>query len=82
MFRNKGLYVFIEIISVELTPENPKIDSNSWELEGQLNEYIIASGVYAHGVYNRGESRITLRQETPMDSAFCQCGPDLDWPWR
>lgn len=77
-FRNQGLQVIIRISSIELTPENPKYHGSTWELEGQMNEHIVAAAVYAYDVHNVSESRITFRQETDMAANFYQYGPDIN----
>jgi hypothetical protein len=76
-FRDQGLQVVIKINSVELTPENPKYHGSTWELEGQMNEHIVAAAVYAYDVQNISESRIAFRQETPMNPGFYQYGPEF-----
>ncbi|EHK18986.1 uncharacterized protein TRIVIDRAFT_204382 [Trichoderma virens Gv29-8] len=76
-FRNQGLQVVIKISGIELTPENPKYHGSTWDIEGQMNEHIVAAAVYAYDVHNVTESRIAFRQETSLNSNFYQYGPDL-----
>lgn len=65
-FRSQGLQVIIKIDVVELTPENPKYHGSDWQLQGQMNEHIVAVAVYVYDAENVSESQIAFRQQTQL----------------
>lgn len=69
-FRKQGLQIIVKMDSVELTPEAPTYSSDSWQLEGQLNEHIVAVAVFAYDVENITEPRIAFRQYTRLHGWF------------
>ncbi len=69
-FRKQGLQVIVKIDSIELTPEKPVYSGSSWQLDGQMNEHIVAVAMYSYDVQNVTETRISFRQETPIYECF------------
>ena len=65
-FRLQGLQVIVKINSIELTPNKPVYPGSSWQLEGQLNEHVVATAIYSFEVENITETRISFRQETSI----------------
>lgn len=59
-FRSQGLQVIIKIDGVELTPEKPTYHGSDWQLQGQMNEHIVAVAMYIYDVNNVSESRIAF----------------------
>jgi hypothetical protein len=69
-FRKQGLQVIVKIDGIELTPEKPTYSGGSWQLDGQMNEHIVAVAMYSYDVQNVTETRISFRQETPIYERF------------
>jgi hypothetical protein len=71
-FRKQGLQIIVKIDGIELTPDKLKYPGGNWQLEGQMNEHIIATAIYSYDVKNVTETRISFRQETPIYESFYQ----------
>lgn len=69
-FRKQGLQVIVKIDGIELTPEKPIYSGGSWQLDGQMNEHIVAVAMYPYDVQNVTETRISFRQQTPIPECF------------
>ncbi|QIW96706.1 hypothetical protein AMS68_002224 [Peltaster fructicola] len=69
-FRDDGLQVIIRIGEIRLTP-GERFEQD-WQLEGHLNEHVVASAIYAYDVSNVDFS-ISLRQETPTPFNSYEC---------
>jgi hypothetical protein len=69
-FRKQGLQVIVKMDSIELTPKTPTYSSDSWQLEGQLNEHIVAVAVFAYDIENITEPRIAFCQYTSLHGCF------------
>ena len=69
-FRKQGLQIIVKIDGIELTPDKPKYHGSSWKFEGQMNEHIVATAMYAYDVKNVTETRIAFRQETPINEMY------------
>ncbi|RFU81038.1 hypothetical protein TARUN_1131 [Trichoderma arundinaceum] len=65
-FRKQGLQVVVKLESIELTPENPTYSNGSWQLDGLVNEHIVAVAMFSYDILNIRETRISFRQETPI----------------
>ncbi|RDW56739.1 hypothetical protein BP6252_13994 [Coleophoma cylindrospora] len=76
-FRKQGLQIIVKIDGIELTPDNPSYAGGEWQLEGQLNEHVVATAIYPYDVQNVTETRISFRQETPIPEIFYQYGTDM-----
>jgi hypothetical protein len=42
-FRKMGIQIIVKIDSIELTPDKPIYHGSVWQLEGQMNENIVAT---------------------------------------
>ncbi|MCJ1314682.1 hypothetical protein MMC25_008364 [Agyrium rufum] len=76
-FREKGLQVLVEISGIELTPEAPRFTGTEWQLNGLLNEHIVASATFFYQVENVDNPRVAFRQETAMNDE--EYGPLSHW---
>lgn len=65
-FRQQGLQVIVELGGIELTPQSPSFSGSAWQLEGHMNEHIVATAMYTYDVSNVTPCRIGYRQETPL----------------
>lgn len=63
-FRRQGLQVIVQVDSIELTPENPTYSTEDWQLDGQLNEHIVAGAIFAYDALNITEPLVSFRQES------------------
>ncbi|KAJ5151472.1 uncharacterized protein N7482_010724 [Penicillium canariense] len=86
IFRKQGLQVIVKMENIELTPQTPNYSSDTWQLEGQLNQHIAAVAVFAYDVVNITKARIAFRQYTSLHGCFYQyseerykAGVDYDW---
>lgn len=75
-FRKQGLQVIVKMDSIELTPENPTYSGTNWQLEGQLNEHIVALAVFAYDIQNITQPRIEFRQNTTLHEYFYRYAED------
>ncbi|KAE8376878.1 hypothetical protein BDV26DRAFT_293674 [Aspergillus bertholletiae] len=57
IFRNQGLQVNVKMDSIEFTPENLTYSGTNWQMEGQLNEHIVAVTVFTYDLHNITEYR-------------------------
>jgi hypothetical protein len=71
-FRKQGLQIIVKIENIELDPQNPTYTSDSWRLDGQLNEHIAAAAVVAYDVSNITSPKISFRQYTTLYGDFYQ----------
>ena len=69
-FRTQGLQVIVKIGSIELIADKPVFGGGSWQLEGQMNEHIVATAMYAYDVKNVTKSGVSFRQQTLIYSPF------------
>lgn len=76
--REQGLQVIVEMDNIELTPQSPNYASNTWQLEGQLNEHIAALAVFAYGVANITKPQMTYCQYTSLAECFYQYHEQLN----
>ena len=67
-FRTQGLQIMVKIGSIELTADKPVFGGSSWQLEGQMNEHIVATAMYAYDVKNVTKSGVSFRQQTLIHS--------------
>ncbi|KAF9272153.1 hypothetical protein BGZ88_005133 [Linnemannia elongata] len=44
--RERPLQVTVKLANIELTPDNPKYEGGTWQVEGMANENIVATGIY------------------------------------
>ncbi|KAH6627525.1 hypothetical protein F5144DRAFT_652147 [Chaetomium tenue] len=68
-FKETGLQVIVKMASIELTPEKPKFPKGHWQIEGQLNEHIVATALYYLDSENVTASGISFRMATDPDQA-------------
>jgi hypothetical protein len=72
--------------NIELTPQTPSYSNNTWELEGQSNEHIVAVAVFAYEVANIIQPGIEFRQHTDLKNSYYQyyeeVFPTIDDGWR
>ncbi|KAL5344631.1 hypothetical protein ACLOAV_010323 [Pseudogymnoascus australis] len=61
-FAEKGLQVIVKLANIELTPEKPEYEGESWHVEGQLNEHICATALYYFDSKNITENTLSFRQ--------------------
>ncbi|CAI4215897.1 unnamed protein product [Parascedosporium putredinis] len=74
-FKDKGLQVYVNIQSIELTPENPRYEGSPWALAGMYNEHIVAASMYFFDVVNIADTpRLYLR----VPANFFQDSLDVD----
>ncbi|KAI9645911.1 hypothetical protein NHQ30_005348 [Ciborinia camelliae] len=71
-FRKQGLQVIVKVDGIELTPDKPKYTDGFWQLEGQMNEHIVATAIYTYSVSNVTGIRISFRQETQVEDMYYQ----------
>ncbi|KAJ7367862.1 hypothetical protein DFH08DRAFT_677238 [Mycena albidolilacea] len=51
----------IELANIHLTREQPEYEGGSWDVEGMVNESIVASGIYYYDEGNISESKLSFR---------------------
>ena len=66
-FKEHGLQVIVKLANIELTPEKPAYDGESWHVEGQLNERICATALYYYDSQNIADSSLAFRHRTDDD---------------
>lgn len=69
-FREQSLQVVVKIGGIELEPANPNYLGGTWQLEGHLNEHIVATAMYVYDASNFTPCHIEHRQETPIWSSI------------
>ncbi|KAJ5908750.1 hypothetical protein N7495_001432 [Penicillium taxi] len=69
-FREQGLQIIVKMENIELSPQNSSYPGNDWQLDGQLNEHIVAIATFAYDVANITEPRIAFRQYTDLGGRF------------
>ncbi|KAJ6579479.1 hypothetical protein DFH09DRAFT_1275846 [Mycena vulgaris] len=62
--RGMTIQCIIKLANIHLTVDNPEYKGDSWHVEGILNEYIVASGIYQYYEDNISESRLTFHVTT------------------
>ncbi|GIK01578.1 hypothetical protein Aspvir_005616 [Aspergillus viridinutans] len=92
-FAERGLQVIVKLANIELTPEKPEYEGDSWHIKGQLNEHICATAIYYYDSENITENTLAFRQRAsrskvedieyePSRHEFLQqvfgFGPDVD----
>ncbi|KAM7187203.1 Protein of unknown function (DUF4246) domain containing protein [Rhypophila sp. PSN 637] len=78
-FRERGLQVIVKMASIELTPEKPTLPAGGWHVEGQLNEYIVATALYYIDEENIEPTTLSFRQPTSpyQDELQNRVGQDM-----
>ncbi|PWY80491.1 hypothetical protein BO70DRAFT_362443 [Aspergillus heteromorphus CBS 117.55] len=71
-FRKQGLQIIVKIENIELTPQAPTHSTDTWQLDGQLNEHITAVAIFPYDVANITPPRIAFRQYTTLHGVFYQ----------
>ncbi|KAJ5497077.1 hypothetical protein N7463_009064 [Penicillium fimorum] len=67
-FNRRGIQVIVKLANIELTPERPDYEGETWHIEGQLNERICATAIYYYDNQNINESLLSFRQRgTQLD---------------
>jgi len=61
-FHESGIQVIIKLVNIELTPEKPTYDGESWHFEGSLNEHICSTALYYYDSENVTDSHVSFRQ--------------------
>ncbi|KAL8708784.1 MAG: hypothetical protein Q9225_007548 [Loekoesia sp. 1 TL-2023] len=56
-FWNIGLQMILQIRDINLTPNNPKYDDETWSVQGQTNERICATAIYIYSASNISNTR-------------------------
>ncbi|GKZ67018.1 hypothetical protein AnigIFM60653_001315 [Aspergillus niger] len=87
-FRSQGLQVIVNMENIELTPDSPDYKGTDWDMEGQLNEHLVAVAVFAYDIDNITEPNIAFRQNTKLDESFYRYRDymeenrmwDFEWP--
>ncbi|KAJ7482202.1 hypothetical protein B0H11DRAFT_2173252 [Mycena galericulata] len=59
--RGRTIQCIIKLANIHLTPEQPEYLGGSWHVEGMLNEFIVASGIYYYDEENITESELAFR---------------------
>jgi hypothetical protein len=59
--KHQNLQVIVKMSTIELTPENPCFEGGSWQMEGMVNEAILATAIYYYDIENITESRLSFR---------------------
>lgn len=57
----KQIQVIVKLANIHLTPEKPTYDGGSWHTEGQLNEHIVATGLYYYDCENITDCTLDFR---------------------
>lgn len=80
----KSLKVIPRFTNIELSPENPRFSGSQWQVEGTINEDIVASIVYCYDCDNISNAKLSLRCtfDEPYyeqdDRFYCQYFFDLN----
>ncbi|EAW10037.1 DUF4246 domain-containing protein [Aspergillus clavatus NRRL 1] len=77
-FRTQGLQVIVKMENIELTPNSQIYSGTDWQMEGQLNEHIVAVAMFAYDVDNITEPRVAFRQNTKLDESFYRYNEDRE----
>ncbi|KAF9523657.1 hypothetical protein CPB83DRAFT_886802 [Crepidotus variabilis] len=81
-FGARGLQVVVKLTNIELTPEKPKYEGESWHLEGHLNEHIVATSIYHYSSENITTPTMAFRQQIDnehFDGKVIYGPDDSDW---
>lgn len=71
-FREEGLQLLIQMQSIDLEPDTDGFVQEDWDMEGQLNEHIVAGAIFPFDVENIEGPRIEFRQAEVIDEKLYQ----------
>ncbi|KAJ5506488.1 hypothetical protein N7453_005445 [Penicillium expansum] len=77
-FRSQGLQIIVNMENIELFPRNQVYTGKEWDMEGQLNEHVVAVAVFAYDIDNITEPQISFRQNTKLDEGFYRYREDKE----
>ncbi|KAK0647061.1 hypothetical protein B0T16DRAFT_330051 [Cercophora newfieldiana] len=72
-FKDTGLQVVVKMSSIELTPENPEFAEGEWQVEGQLNEHIVATALFFVDCDNVTTGQLSFRMKTFNTTLLFSC---------
>ena len=66
-FQKEGLQVIVGMTSIELSPDNPTAPVEPWQLQGLLNDHVVATAICFFEVDNIAtEARLSFQQKTRL----------------
>ncbi|RLV94291.1 hypothetical protein JA1_001804 [Spathaspora sp. JA1] len=71
----ENLKVVVKLTDIQLTPENPRYESGSWNVEGRINEDIVATVLYYYDMDNVSQCKLSFR--TAFEDPVCEQGAEV-----